>query len=379
MTQQLLTTLTICIVVQLLLLSVFLVTSKKGRRLSNFLLASFFGLLIINLADGILAYTGLYTYFPALAHLEDGFVFLFGPVLYFYALSIIYRDFVLTRQHLLHLIPFVVLTFVYLIYYHLQSVEDQIQIQKAILDRSLPVTFYAFAFLIYAHVCLYLLMAYRHLRYYRERIRDSFSSVEKISLDWISFMLAAFAFLLLISFIYTFVPAVGLKRLFDPLFICGLIFIFFFAISIVWRGLNQPEVFSGIPQQENKRETKYSLSIRNEERAQAVAVIREQMEKERVYLDPELTLEKLAERTSYTPKRLSQIINDSFQQNFFDFVNTFRIQEAERILRNNTDPRQTILEVMYASGFNSKSSFNSIFRQKTGMTPTEYRKSRTKQ
>jgi AraC-like DNA-binding protein len=378
MTQQLLIILTICIVVQLLLLSVFLVTSKKGRKLSNFLLASFFVLLIVNLADGILAYAGLYTHFPALAHLEDGFVFLFGPVLYFYALSIIYRDFVFTRQHLLHLIPFVSLTIVYLVYYHIQPVEDQMEIQEAILDRSLPATFYVFAFLIYAHVFLYLFLAYRHLTHYRQRIRDSFSSIEKISLDWISYMLAAFAFILLISFIYTFVPAVGLKRLFDPLFISGLIFIFFFAISVVWRGLKQPEVFSGIPQHEDKKETKYSGTIRNEERAQAIAVIRELMEKEQVYLDPELTLEKLAEKTSYSPKRLSQMINDSFHQSFFDFVNTFRIQEAERILEANTDARQTILEVMYACGFNSKSSFNSIFRQKTGMTPTEYRKSRAK-
>ena len=128
MTQSILIVLSICIVVQLTLLIVFLITSKKGKRASNILLAFFFFLLIVNLADGILAYAGLFTKYPNLAHLEDGFVFLFGPVLYLYTLSIIYRDFHFRPRQLLHTIPFLVLTIIYQVYYHQQSAEEQLKI-----------------------------------------------------------------------------------------------------------------------------------------------------------------------------------------------------------------------------------------------------------
>ena len=71
--------LSIIILFQLTLLVLFLITIDRGRKSSNRLLALFFVLLIINLLDGVLTYYGIYTRFPAFAHLEDGFVFLLGP------------------------------------------------------------------------------------------------------------------------------------------------------------------------------------------------------------------------------------------------------------------------------------------------------------
>lgn len=374
MTQQILIILTICIVVQLAMLSVFLISSRKGRRISNLLLAFFFFLLIINLADGIIAYAGLYTRYPYLAHLEDGFVFLFGPSLYLYTQSLLYRDFRIQRKHLVHIVPFVVLTLAYQLYYHLQPESDQLKIQRSIVDRSLPAAFYIFVLIIYAHVCAYVFLSYRHIIFYRRRIRDTFSSLDKINLDWLSFMLGTFAFLLLLSFIYTFVPAVGWKKYFDPLFISAFVFIFFFAIAMVWKGLRQPEIFSGIEHPPEQREPKYAVSITDEERTAMQRIRIRLMDQERIFLDPDLTLDRMASMTPFSPKRLSQLINDTFGQTFFDFVNSYRIAEAARMLKDSTRSRQTVLEVMYACGFSSKSSFNTVFRQKTGMTPTEYRK-----
>jgi AraC-like DNA-binding protein len=374
MTQNILIVLSICIVVQLSLLIVFLVTSKKGKKPSNILLASFFFLLIVNLADGILAYAGVFTRYPNLAHLEDGFVFLFGPVLFLYTLSIIYRDFHFHPRQLLHAIPFLVLTILYQVYYHKQSADEQLKIQNAIINRTLPLAFYVSVFIIYLHVCAYVALAFYHLRIYRKKIRETFSSINQLNLEWLAFMLGGFAFLLLISFVYTFLPAVGLTQLFDPLFVTGFIFIFFFSISVVWRGLRQPEIFAGIEQQDDKSEKKYASTIKEDERSIALTKIKELMEAEKIFLDPDLTLEKMAMKTPFSPKRLSQLINDSYQQNFFEFINSFRIREAERIFQTSRDRKLTVLEVMYSCGFNSKSSFNTIFKQKTGKTPSDYRK-----
>ena len=98
------------------------------------------------------------------------------------------------------------------------------------------------------------------------------------------------------------------------------------------------------------------------------------MDSQRPWLEPELSLEQLASRLSLRPKLLSQLINESLRQNFFEFVNRYRIEEAKRLLTNPVDKKITVLEVLYEVGFNSKSSFNTIFKKHTGLTPSEFKK-----
>ena len=102
--------------------------------------------------------------------------------------------------------------------------------------------------------------------------------------------------------------------------------------------------------------------------------LKKHMDHKKPYLEPELNLEQLATQISIRPKVLSQVINESLQQNFFDFVNRYRIEEAKRLLTNPADKKITVLEVLYEVGFNSKSSFNTIFKKHTGVTPSEFKK-----
>ena len=98
------------------------------------------------------------------------------------------------------------------------------------------------------------------------------------------------------------------------------------------------------------------------------------MQKDKLFLNPDLSLDTLAAKLDVTSKKLSQTINETFNQNFFEYINTYRIEEAKQIFENTSDSRLTVLEVMYDCGFNSKSSFNTIFKAKTGITPSEYKK-----
>ncbi len=95
---------------------------------------------------------------------------------------------------------------------------------------------------------------------------------------------------------------------------------------------------------------------------------------EKPFLNPQVSLTDLSENLSVSTKHLSQVINQSFNKNFFDFINTYRIQEAQQILKESKDVKLTVLEAMYQAGFNSKSSFNTAFKKETGQTPTEFRK-----
>ena len=92
------------------------------------------------------------------------------------------------------------------------------------------------------------------------------------------------------------------------------------------------------------------------------------------FLDSELTLEQLASQLNIKPRVLSQVINESLKIIFFDFINQFRIKAARRLLTNPKDKKITILEVLYEVGFNSKSSFNTVFKKYTGLTPVEFKK-----
>ena len=97
------------------------------------------------------------------------------------------------------------------------------------------------------------------------------------------------------------------------------------------------------------------------------------MEEEEAYLDPELTIKDLSEQLSISARDLSQVINERLNQNFNDFVNHYRIEKAKELLLKMDDDG-TILDVAFDSGFNSKSSFNTLFKKYTRYTPSQYKK-----
>ncbi len=97
------------------------------------------------------------------------------------------------------------------------------------------------------------------------------------------------------------------------------------------------------------------------------------MENDKPYLNPSLSLTGLANDLSIPHRELSQIINEEFGQHFYDFLNRYRVDESKRILKDPVNSKNTILEICYSVGFNSKSAFNTAFKKHTGITPTEFK------
>jgi len=96
---------------------------------------------------------------------------------------------------------------------------------------------------------------------------------------------------------------------------------------------------------------------------------------EQLYVDSHFDLQALSERSGWSPNYVSQAINQGLGQNFFEFVNGFRVAAAERYLADPDDQRP-ILDIALASGFGSKSTFNAVFKRLTGRTPSEFRRNR---
>lgn len=101
------------------------------------------------------------------------------------------------------------------------------------------------------------------------------------------------------------------------------------------------------------------------------------LEAEKLYLESDLKLDDLARKLHVNARTLSEIINQGMGKSFFDLINDYRIEYTKHLMKTNTDKRKTILEFMYESGFNSKSSFNTAFRKYTGSTPTEWMRKNT--
>jgi ligand-binding sensor domain-containing protein/AraC-like DNA-binding protein len=118
----------------------------------------------------------------------------------------------------------------------------------------------------------------------------------------------------------------------------------------------------------------HSSSLNPEQVTTKLPELRRLIEQEQLYLNPNLTLQELARPLRIHPNHLSRIINENFHINFNDFINQYRIEEAQQRLKDPANRSKTVLEIMYAVGFNSKSVFNTAFKKKTGQTPTAWRK-----
>ena len=153
----------------------------------------------------------------------------------------------------------------------------------------------------------------------------------------------------------------------------SLIITFVFANIIVYKGLNYPEVLSGIESKQLTKKYEKSLLLKSDKERYLKKLIF-YMEKEKPYLMPSLTIDELADRLSIPSRQLSQVINESLNRNFFDFVNSYRIEEIKRILLDPLSDKKTILEMLFEAGFNSKAAFNRAFKKHAGMNPTEFRK-----
>ncbi|MCX7680229.1 MAG: helix-turn-helix transcriptional regulator [Spirochaetes bacterium] len=95
------------------------------------------------------------------------------------------------------------------------------------------------------------------------------------------------------------------------------------------------------------------------------------MDTEKIFLEPTITLAEMSQKLQITPHQLSQLLNEHCKMRFNHFINRYRIEEAKKILLNEKDAN--IISVAFHVGFNSKSSFNKIFKQYTGITPSEYK------
>jgi AraC-like DNA-binding protein len=153
-------------------------------------------------------------------------------------------------------------------------------------------------------------------------------------------------------------------------------YITFVLISmLIFFSLGHSSVCEGLDSREAHSEPEKEETAKDKFKPEQAEALTQWMDREKPYLTAVLTLEKLAAQLQLPPRTLSNIINRQFKCNFFEFINSYRIEAAKNILADVQQGDKNMLEVMYEVGFNSKATFNTLFKKKVGMTPSEFRKS----
>ena len=146
---------------QLLFVGIFLITNKKGIRRNNILLAAIFILVAWNMGDLTLQMNDVVLKWKFLQLLDDGFIFLYGPIIYLYGKGVIFKDFKLSVVHLLHLIPYLLLTISLVSFKNLTPATSE-----EIIQNDLAWQFYVINALMYAHLFVYLALTHKSLMNY---------------------------------------------------------------------------------------------------------------------------------------------------------------------------------------------------------------------
>lgn len=360
-------------VTQAVVLSSFLLLPSNFRQTSNKLLVVVLLSIAAEYAELFLYGTGMTVLHPNYAYIGTLVTVLQPPAIYLYTKSLMYRSFEIEPRHSVHLIPFFVAVGVFFFGYYLQPVDVKVHI---LMDQDLPgmPTSLPLALVIHGVFLSYLIYSVVALRKFAASVRNIFSDIESKQISWLKLLLSGYAVVWMVSLAYclSFYIFKSTGETGYVLMVAG-VSGFIFINMLVIHALKQPAIFSGLTKEEaellEERDAGEETALPTIEQKNRVEQF---MEKEKPFLNANLSLNQLAKQMGISPRDLSFVINHGFGMNFFDFVGDYRIRHATGLL-GLREQGKTILTVMYESGFNSKSVFNTAFKQKTGMTPTQYR------
>ncbi|MCP5145144.1 MAG: helix-turn-helix transcriptional regulator [Gammaproteobacteria bacterium] len=382
-----------------LFLALALVNTREAAVAGRLFIALLTLAFAIDLGHEFLTQSRYLLQVPSLAYVDPIINLAYGPSFYLYTCALIEGDTFRYRHHLwLHYLP-------------LGVAAALCATLPALSADDVAALFYAEAGMVTGErvnsivlwiaqaavvsIGAYLFASLRRLLRHARWVRQQFSSIEHVTLNWLRNLLLALSVLYGILLVDGFIAGpLGFDEDMNRLLYLAVVIVIY---AMGYLGMRQPAIFttrtpvatrpddavgemptqvgSGAPQPEPEPESKYRSSALDTQLSQALSLdLTRHMEQNRPYLESQLTLPQLADQLAISPNYLSQVINEQLQMNFFDFVNGYRVKDAQLMLTGDSADERSILDIAYAAGFNSKSAFYTAFKKRTGVTPSEFRK-----
>ena len=348
--------------------SSFLILGKKKKRTADFVLAVWFLIIGAHLTFFVLFHSEGYMKFSYLIGFEIPFPFMHGPLLYLYILCITGRS-PGRKIWVLNCIP-VFIIYMMLLQFLLMSPQDRMTVYQN-KGKGYEMLSQIIKFLMIFSGILYVGLSLLAVKKYKRKISDQYSNTEKINLNWSYYLIIGIALIWI---------AVILR---NNILIFSMVVLFilvaaYFGISRVGI-LDFPVTAEVNDPKEADREDEIIKYQKNSPGDDVIQSIYEKlvykMKNEKLYKDPELNLNYVAQILDVHPNILSQVINSMENKNFYDYINRQRIEEFKRIVTLPDNQKFKILSLAFESGFNSKTSFNRNFKKYMNCSPSEFLKS----
>lgn len=354
-----------------------LVRGYREQRLSDRLLGWVMFILAMELQDYTFGFAGINVMWNELNGFPRSVSLLFGPVVYFYFLAQTNRSFSLGKRHLWHFLPYGIY-FVFRMVFFVQGPEAVENLQTSTLDTVLSYLLrigLIVSFFYYLSRCL---LIYRK---YRDWSQGQFSNLDLVDFKWFRNFIYCMIFWLAFREIMVILDVIfSLDFYQDWWWNLALVAVAIY-IGLAGYSQKQPGRIDFLPDQipqihEISPVPTMPMQSANEaqdpEKSALASRLGLLMETERLFLQPELSLQELAQHLQTNPVQLSAAINQVFGKNFNDYINGLRIEEFIKKHTADTNRRYTLLSLALDSGFNSKATFNRAFKKIKGSAPQEF-------
>jgi AraC-like DNA-binding protein len=354
-----------------------LLLGKKTRSLPDYLLGAIFVLYAISIGGVYLEIQNVRNNFAfsPITNITWIFLFLHGPALWFYIKSLSDNEFRFKPLYLLHFVPFIFFSvFQYYNFINLTAAE-----KITFLDNDLfkeAVSYKITVLLIGVSTISYNIWALNLIRRRRDKLMQQYSKIEDIDLGWLRALTVASLIsysvnvsLFSLDMIFHFATYKVLMFLTNSFATVYILFLGYF-------GIRQGNIFinkageTGEPRGKPTPTEPVSPLIDTDDTFIETLILN--MEEKQPYLDPEITISKLSEMLNVRTGFLSEVLNSRLNQNFFDFINRYRVGEFKNQCILKTNSHLSIMGIAYNCGFNSKASFYRAFRKFEGISPSAY-------
>jgi AraC-like DNA-binding protein len=354
----------------------FLLLTKKHKALNDKILAVWMVIIGIHLLGYYFNQGGYWEIYPHLIGVTAPFPLLHGPMLFLYTHYSLRSANKLKGIDYLHFAPATV-AYLYMSNFFLFYTAQE----KTMVDTGEIQDFNIFA-LVLLISCLisgltYSVLSYRLTTKHEHQLNDNYSYEEGINIKWLRYCILSIGLVFLsATIIIVGRDFFGFQSSFKGDYIIYLIIIGF-VFYIGYFGIKHENIFTNnVPvinpgAKEGEKTEKYRNSgMKSDFSKELHKKLMKIMSEEKPFLDPRLSLARLAAMLEVSPNQLSQVINQEARVNFHDFVNNYRVEEF--IYRAGENKNYSLLALAFDSGFNSKSSFNNIFKKQKGLSPSAY-------